>query len=118
MRKEKWQTFGAHEAPANVDMTVVAVALLGVEVVGADDCSVCDHLAARSHTQVTDVVRDRAAQATHQPTFSTESNRDARLDRFTLLRNTSVKCLKSTKLGFILLGEGVKENLSLWSSRL
>lgn len=86
VREEKWQTFGADEAPADIDMTVVAVALLGVEVVGADDGGVGDHLAARSHAQVTDVVRDRAAQATHQPTYSTESERDIRLDRFTSLQ--------------------------------
>lgn len=46
-------------------MTVVAVGLLGVEVVGADDGGVGDHLTACSHTQVTDVVRHGAAQATH-----------------------------------------------------
>lgn len=62
----KWQqTFGADEAPADVDMTVVAVGLLGAEVVGADDGGVGDHLAACSHTQITDVVRHRAAKATH-----------------------------------------------------
>ena len=67
-------------------MTVVAVALLGVEVVGADDGGVGDHLAARSHTQVTDVIRHRAAKATHQPAYSAESERDTSLDRFTPLR--------------------------------
>lgn len=55
------QTFGADETPADVNVTVVAVALLGVEVVGADDGGVGDHLAARGHTRVTDVVRYRAA---------------------------------------------------------
>ena len=43
----------------------MAVALLGVEVVGADDGSVGDHLAARGHARVSNVVRHRAAQATH-----------------------------------------------------
>lgn len=70
------QTFGADEAPADVDVTVVAVALLGVEVVRADDGSVGDHLTARSHAQVADVVRHRTAQATHQTTWSTRSERD------------------------------------------
>lgn len=69
------QTFGADEAPADVDVTVVAVALLGVEVVRADDGSVGDHLTARGHAQVTDVVRHRTAQATHQTTWSTRSER-------------------------------------------
>lgn len=46
-------------------MTVVAVGLLGIEVVGADDGGVGDHLTACSHTQVTHVVRHGAAQATH-----------------------------------------------------
>lgn len=86
VREERWQTFGADEAPADVDMTVVAVALLGVEMVGADDGGVGDHLTARSYTLVTDVVRDWAAQATHQPTYSTESELDTRLDRFTSLK--------------------------------
>lgn len=62
-------------------MTVVAVALLGIEVVGADNGGVGDHLTAGGNTQVTDVVGDRAAQATHQPTCSTESERDTRLDK-------------------------------------
>lgn len=66
---EQPPAFGADEAPADVDVTVVAVALLGVEVVGADDGGVGDHLAASSHTRVADVVRHRAAQATHQPAF-------------------------------------------------
>lgn len=62
------QTFGADEAPADVDVAVVAVALLGVEVVGADNGRVRDHLAACSHAQVADVVRHRTAKAAHQPT--------------------------------------------------
>lgn len=63
---QKWQqTFGADEAPADVDVTVVAISLLGAEVVSADDGGVGDHLAACSHTQVADVVRHRAPKATH-----------------------------------------------------
>lgn len=89
VREERWQTFGADEAPADVDVTVVTVALLGVEVVGADDGGVGDHLTACSYTQVTDVVRDGAAQTTHQPTYSTESELDTRLDRFMSLRGAS-----------------------------
>lgn len=73
------RTFGADEAPADVDVTVVAVGLLGIEVVGADDGGVGDHLTACSHTQVTHVVRYRAAQATHQPAYSSESGRDKAL---------------------------------------
>lgn len=69
-----WRTFGADKAPADVDMTVVAVTLLSVEVVGADDGSVGDHLASCSHTQVTHVVRDRAAQAAHQPPCSRDAD--------------------------------------------
>lgn len=65
VREENSQTFGADEAPADVDVTVVAVALLGVEVVGADDGRVGDHLAACGHAQVAHVVRHRAAEATH-----------------------------------------------------
>lgn len=53
-------------------MAVVAVAFLGVEVVGADDGGVCYHLTASSHTQVTHVVRYRTAQATHQSTCKTQ----------------------------------------------
>lgn len=68
------RTFGADKAPADVDMTVVAVTLLSVEVVGADDGSVGDHLASCSHTQVTHVVRDRAAQAAHQPPCSRDAD--------------------------------------------
>lgn len=72
-RKDNSQTFGADEAPADVDVTVVAVALLGVEVVGADDGRVGDHLAACRHTQVAHMVRHRAAKATHQPACNAES---------------------------------------------
>lgn len=39
-------TFRADEAPADVDMAVVAVALLGVEVAGANQSRAADHLAA------------------------------------------------------------------------
>lgn len=49
-------------------MAVVAVGLLGVEVVGADDGCVGDHLTAGCHTQIAHVIRHGAAQATHQPT--------------------------------------------------
>lgn len=79
-------------------MTVVAVGLLGVEVVGADDGGVGDHLTACSHTQVTHVVRHRAAHATHQPAYSSESERDKalssqliRMMRFpTVIKNCTV----------------------------
>lgn len=54
-------------------MTVVAVALLGVEVVGADDGSVGDHLTSCSHTLIADVVRYWASKASHQPACSAES---------------------------------------------
>lgn len=46
-------------------MTVVAVALLSIEVVGADKGRVGDHLTACGHTLVTDVVGHWAAEATH-----------------------------------------------------
>lgn len=59
-------TFGADEAPADVDVAVVAVGLLGVEVVGADDGGACDHLAAGRHALLAHVVGYRAAQAAHQ----------------------------------------------------
>lgn len=62
-------SFGADEAPAHVDVPVVAVGLLCVEVIGANDGGVGDHFAACSHTQITDVIRHRAAQTTHQPTL-------------------------------------------------
>lgn len=54
-------------------MAVVAVALLGVEVVGADDGSVGDHLTSCSHTLIADVVRYWASKASHQPACSAES---------------------------------------------
>lgn len=58
-------TFGADEAPADVDVVVVSVGLLAVKVVGADNGGVGDHLAPRRHTQVSGVVRHGAAQAAH-----------------------------------------------------
>lgn len=58
-------TFGADEAPADVDVAVVPVRLLGVKVVGADNGSAGDHLAPGSHAQVAGVVRHGAAQAPH-----------------------------------------------------
>lgn len=59
------QTFGADKAPADVDMAVVAVGLLGTEVVGADNGAAGDHLAACRHAQVPHVVRHGTAQTTH-----------------------------------------------------
>lgn len=47
-------------------MAVVAVGLLGVEVVGADNGGAGDHLAAGRHTLLPHVVGHRAAQAAHQ----------------------------------------------------
>lgn len=58
-------TFGADEAPADVDVAVVPVGLLGVKVVGADDGGAGDHLAPRGHAQVAGVVGHGAAQAAH-----------------------------------------------------
>lgn len=55
------QTFGADEAPADIDVAVVAVGLLGVEVVGADDGCVGDHLTACRHTQIAHVICHGAA---------------------------------------------------------
>lgn len=60
-------TLGADEAPADVDVAVVAVGLLGVEVVGAHDGGAGDHLAAGRHTLLPHVVGHGAAQAAHQP---------------------------------------------------
>lgn len=62
-------TFGADETPADIDVAVVAVALLGVEVVRANDGCAHDHLAPGGHTQVAHVVRYGAAKATHQPAY-------------------------------------------------
>lgn len=53
-------------------MAVVAVALLGVEVVGANDGGVGDHLASRRHAQVAQVVRHGAAEAAHQAACGAE----------------------------------------------
>lgn len=50
-------------------MAVVAVALLGVEVVRANDGRARDHLASSGHAQVAGVVRYRAPKATHQPAY-------------------------------------------------
>lgn len=61
LREKNGQTFGAHKAPADIDMTVVAVALLGGEVVGADEACVGDHLATCRHTLVTNMVRHWAS---------------------------------------------------------
>lgn len=55
------QTFGADETPADVDVTVVAVALLGVKVVGADDGRVCDRLTSSSNAKVAHMVCDGAS---------------------------------------------------------
>lgn len=65
LREKNGQTFRTHKAPADVDMTVVAVALLRVEVVGADKGCVGDHFTTCSHTLVTNMVRHWAAEATH-----------------------------------------------------
>lgn len=62
-------TFRADEAPADVDVAVVTVALLGIEVVGADDGVVGDHLAACSHAQISHVVCHRTAHASHHFTL-------------------------------------------------
>lgn len=61
-------TFGADEAPADVNMFVVLDAAAGGEVVGTDDAVVGQHHAARRHAQVRGVVRHRAANASHQTT--------------------------------------------------
>lgn len=60
-------TFGADEAPADVDVAVVAVALLATEVVCANKGRVCDGLAPSGHTEVPHVIRNRTAKAAHQP---------------------------------------------------
>lgn len=60
-------TFGADETPADVDVAVVAVALLGVEMVRANDGGVGDHLASCRHAQVACMVRHGAPEAAHQP---------------------------------------------------
>lgn len=58
-------TFGAHKAPADIDMGVVALPLHGSEVVGADDAVGGDDGASRRDANVAGVVRDGAAHAAH-----------------------------------------------------
>lgn len=61
-------TFGADETPADVDMLMVLDAASWSEVVRADDAVVGQNHAAGRHAQVCGVVRDRTANAPHQPT--------------------------------------------------
>ena len=51
-------------------MAVVAVALLGVEVAGADQGCAGDHLAAGRHTQLSYMVGYWAAEAPHHLTYT------------------------------------------------
>lgn len=47
MRQTKGRTSEADEAPADVDVAVVTVALLGVEVSRADEGRAADHVTSR-----------------------------------------------------------------------
>lgn len=62
-------TFGAHEAPAHVDMGVMPLALPGSEVVRADDAVGRDHRASRRQTRVPTMVGDRASDTPHHFTW-------------------------------------------------
>lgn len=73
-------TFGADEAPADVDVFVVLDAAPGGEVVGTDDAVVGQHDAARRHAEVRSVIGDRAADTPHQTTCgSTNAQRQGRV---------------------------------------
>ena len=63
-------TFGAHEAPAHVDVRVVPLALPGGEVVRADDAVGCDHRAARGQTRIPSMVGDGAPDTPQHLTWS------------------------------------------------
>ncbi|TNN42262.1 hypothetical protein EYF80_047557 [Liparis tanakae] len=75
------RTFGADEAPADVDVFVVLDAAARGEVVGTDDAVVGEHDAARRHAEVRGVVGHRAAhapdQATCGPTHKTHAVKSA-----------------------------------------
>lgn len=62
-------TFGAHEAPAHVDMGVMPLALPGSEVIRADDTVGRDHRASRRQTRVPTMVGDRASDTPHHFTW-------------------------------------------------
>lgn len=71
-RRHRWQgeaitrTFGADEAPADVDVLVVLAALARREVIGTQEAVVCQHQAASCHAVVIGVICHWAANAPSQ----------------------------------------------------
>lgn len=57
------RTFGADEAPADVDVLVVLAAFARREVIGTQEAVVCQHQAAGCHAVVIGVIRHWAANA-------------------------------------------------------
>ena len=70
-------TFGADEAPADVDVLVVLAALARREVVGTEEAVVGQHQAARGHAVVVGVVGHGAAHAAGQATCGATGGRDS-----------------------------------------
>lgn len=69
-KRERLLTFRADEAPADVDVAVVAAALLGHEMTAANHHCSRQHLAARGNALVSCMVGHRAAQTTHHLPWS------------------------------------------------
>lgn len=67
-------TFGADEAPADINVLMVLDATTGSEVVGADDAVVGEDNAARCHAQICSMIGDRTAHAAHQTACGQTTN--------------------------------------------
>lgn len=67
-------TFGADEAPADINVFMVLDATSGSEVVGADDAVVGEDNAARCHAQICSMIGDRTAHTAHQAAYGQTTN--------------------------------------------
>lgn len=108
-------TFGADEAPADVDVFVVLDAAARREMVWADDAVVGEHYAARRHAQVIGMIGHRAANASDQTTCSNKRADVRKMRHGVIFMESSTRLLISLPLEMVeLLGLAMKQVRQTW----